>query len=127
MDAKELNDRLVAVGEKIKAKGWKGASIDLSASYLGIFDRKQNPAFDVPRYCATIRATVYHSARPGDWSDGLQGFNASIGSDIKNIDDAVSELEKLADQMPLMSEESARIKAAKAKLTDSEKQLLGVR
>lgn len=127
MDTLEFNRRLMTVGEKIHAKGWKHASIDIGASYLAMFDRERSPSFDIPRYSASIRATVHHSERNGDWSDGQQGYNASIGWDVKNLDDAMAQLEMLAEKMPTMAEESARIMTAKAKLSDAERRLLGVR
>ena len=129
MDAKELNDRLIAVGEKIKAKGWKSASIDLGVHYLAMFDREPGPLDPMISYSPSIRCTVHHSDRNGDWDDGERGYHAGRlwDHDIKDIDEAVVELERLADAMPTMAAESARIKTAKAKLSDDERRLLGVR
>lgn len=129
MDANELHKRLLAVGETIKAKGWKSASIDLGISYLAMFDREPGPLDPMISYSPSIRATVHHSERNGDWSDGQQGYHAGRlwDRDIKNVDDAMTELERLAEAMPRMADESARIKAAKAKLSDDERRLLGVR
>lgn len=117
----------MAIGEKIREKGWKHASIDIGASYLAMFDCECSPTFDVPRYSASIRATVHHSDRNGDWSDGQQGYNASTRWGVETFHEALVQLEQLAEKMPRMADESARIKAAKSKLSDEEKRLLGVR
>lgn len=129
MDAVELNNRLISIGEKIKAKGWKSASIDLGISYLAMFDRESGPLDPMISYSPSIRATVHHSDRNGDWDEGQRGYNVgrSWDKDIKYIDDAVAELERLANEMPSMANESARIKNAKAKLSEDERRLLGIR
>jgi len=128
MDAQELNDRLLAVGRTIKAKGWKSASIDIGISYLAMFYRDPDPPDRLMiSYRPSISATVHHSNRNGDWDDGSRGYRDSVMWDIKDIDVAVAKLEELAEKMPRMVDESARIKSAKAKLSDDERRLLGIR
>jgi hypothetical protein len=123
----ELKNRLIAIGEKIKCKGWKSVQISINISYLAMFDQKPGPLDPMIFFRPSIRATVHHSDRNGDWSDGQQGYNAGASWGIKTFDDAVAQLEELAEKMPRMADESARIKAAKAKLSEEERRLLGVR
>lgn len=43
MDTEKLNTELLAVGDKLRAKGWQAASINIYVGYLAIFDRPPGP------------------------------------------------------------------------------------
>jgi hypothetical protein len=122
MNANELNERLVAVGAKIKAKGWESASIDIFVSYLAIFDREAGPRDPMISCRPSIRA----STRDRYKSPTTHEFVRDAW-DCKTMDQAVEKLEAAADAMPKADEEAARIENAKSKLSDEEKRLLGVR
>jgi hypothetical protein len=126
MDTVELNAELLAVGEKIKAKGWKTASIDIFVQYLAIFDREPGPLDPMISYRPSIRATAHRSDGSFYGSGNSQEY-VRDSWDIKSIDQAVAKLHETADGMPTMVEEAARIDDAKGKLSESERRLLGLR
>lgn len=122
MDTQEINSRLLAVADVIKAKGWTGAIIEMGVQYLAIFDREPSLLDPMISWRPSIRASTrdrYGIPTPHefvkDWFD------------IKTIDDALKALEVAANAMPRMNEEAARIESAKAKLSDDERNLLGIR
>lgn len=127
MDSKQLNDRLIAIGEIIKGKGWNDSSIDIGISYLAMFDRPQGPRDPMISYRPYIAATVHHSEKNGDFEQETSRFSDGVMWDIKDLDAAIDALENIAEKMPRMAEESARIKAAKAKLSAEDRRLLGIR
>lgn len=122
MDSTELNERLVAVGEKLKSKGWESASIDISVSYLAIFDREPGP-LDPMIYC---RPSIRASTRNRFAAPSTHQF-VSDPWDVKTLEQALAKLEAAADDMPRMADEVKRIEMAKSKLSEDERRLLGVR
>jgi hypothetical protein len=122
MDTIELNGRLIAIGEKIKQKGWASASIDIFVSYLAIFDREPEPLDPMISYCPSIRA----STRDRYSTPTTHQFVRDTW-DIKTLEQAVAKLEESANDMPRMTDEQDRLEKAKAKLSDEERRLLGVR
>lgn len=126
MDTNEINAELLAVAEKIKAKGWQIANIQIFVSYLAVFDRPPGPHDPMISYRPSISATPHRpdgSFRGG----GTSQEYVRDAWDIKSIDDAIKKLHEVAEGMPMMFDEAARIDSAAAKLTDNERQLLGVR
>lgn len=118
----ELHKRLVAIGEKIKAKGWESASIDIHVSYLAMFDRPPGP-LDPMIYCRpSIRASLRDRYGTPDTRDFVRD-----GWDSKTIEDALAKLEAAAEAMPRMADEVVRIENAKSKLSEDERSLLGIR
>ena len=118
----DMERRLLAVGEKIKAKGWGSASVDIYVSYLAIFDREPGP-LDPMIYChPSIRASTRDRYGSPTTHDFVRG-----SFDCKTLEQALAKLEETADNMPEMSAETDRIEKAKAKLSDDERRLLGVR
>lgn len=118
----ELTERLLAIGEKIKAKGWESASIDISISYLAMFDREHSP-FDPMISC---RPSIRASTRDRYKSPTTHDFVRDAW-DIKSLEQALVKLEQTADEMPEMKAETDRIEKIKAKLSDEERRVLGVR
>jgi hypothetical protein len=126
MNTDEINKALLDVGEKIKAKGWQMASINIYVSYLGSFDREPGPLDPMISYRPSISATPHRRDGSFRGSGGGQEY-VSDGWDVKDFDDALARLHKAADAMPTMAEEADRIDQAAAKLSESERRLLGVR
>lgn len=126
MDTSNINERLLAVGKKIKAKGWASASIDIFVSYLAIFDREPGPYDPMISYRPSIRATPH---RPDGSFYGNGSAQEYVGDawDVKSLDEAFAKLDEAADKMPTMADETKRIDSAKNKLSDDERRLLGVR
>lgn len=122
MNTQALNTRLVAVGNTIKAKGWESASIDIFVQYLAIFDRETGPHDPMISY----RPSILASTRNKFGAPTSHQF-VRDARDCKTMDQAVDKLEAAAHAMPKADEEAARVENAKAKLTDEEKRLLGVR
>lgn len=120
MECADFNKRLLAIGEKVKAKGWQAASIDIGISYLAIFDRPPGPLDPMIHFHPNIRS----STRDKHGIPTSHHFGGGF-SDIKTLDEALASLEKTADDMPTMAEQADRLAAAKAKLSDEERQLLG--
>lgn len=121
MNTVELNKRLLAVGDKIKAKGWASASIDIGISYLACFDREPGPLDPMISYRPSIRASTRDRHNAHTTHDFVRD-----SWDIKTLEHAIAKLEESADQMPTRAAKTARIEKAKAKLTDDERRLLGV-
>lgn len=121
MDTTELNERLVGVGNKIREKGWRSASINIYVSYLAILDRPTGPLDPMISYQSSIKS----STRDRYGSPTSHEF-VRDAYDVKSIEEAVEKLEAAADNMPSMQDESERINQARAKLSDDEKRLLGV-
>jgi len=122
----KLNDDLLAVADKIKAKGWQIASIDIFVSYLAVFDGPAGPLDPMIQYRPSIRATA-HRADGSFYGDGSSQEYVRDSWDIKSLVQAVAKLHETAESMPTMADEAARIDSAKDKLTESERRLLGVR
>lgn len=122
MDATELNRRLLAVGETIKAKGWATASIDIYASYLAIFDREPGILDPMISYRPSIRASTRNRHGTPSTQDYVRD-----SWDIKTLDQAVAKLEESAENMPRMNDEESRLDQARAKLSDDDRRLLGIR
>lgn len=121
----DLNKHLLAIGEKLKAKGWQSASIDIGISYLAIFDREPGP-IDPMIYCRpSIRATA-HRKDGSFYGSGSSQEYVRDSFDVKSVEDAIAKLHETADAMPTMAEEADRIDAAKNRLTEEERRLLGV-
>lgn len=125
MNTNELNGHLTAIGEKIKAKGWQTASVDIHVSYLAIFDRPPCGRDPMISYRPSIRATPH---RPDGSFFGGGGGQEYVDSawDIKSLDQAIAKLHDSADKMPPMADEAKRIDEAKGKLSEHERRLLGV-
>jgi hypothetical protein len=120
----ELNKRLLAVGETVKAKGWPTASINIYVQYLGIFDREPGPLDPMISYRPSITA----STRDKYGSPASHEFVRGDGCwDAKTLEQAVGKLQEAADAMPTMAAETDRIEQARAKLSGEERRLLGVR
>lgn len=126
MDTNELNNQLIEVGKKIKAKGWRTVSIDIFAQYLAAFDLPPGPFEPMIHYRPSIRATA-HRADGSFFGSGDSQEYVRDSWDVKSVDQAVAKLHEAADAMPTMAEEAARIDGAKDKLTAGERRLLGVR
>lgn len=126
MDTAQINNQLVAVGEKLKAKGWQTAGVDIFVQYLAIFDLEAGPLDPMISYRPSIRATA-HRADGSFYGNGDSQEYVRDSWNIKSIDQAIVKLHETADEMPTMAEEAARIDSAKEKLTESERRLLGVR
>lgn len=126
MDTAELNARLLAIGEKIKAKGWQSASINIFVHYLAIFDRPLGSLDPMISYRPSISATPHRPDGSFFGGGGGQEYVADAW-DIKSLDQAVIKLHEAADKMPTMADEAKRIDEAKDKLTEGERRLLGVR
>lgn len=122
MDSIELNNRLLTIGEKIKAKGWASASIDIHVSYLAIFDREPG-ALDPMIYS---RPSIRASTRDKYGTPTTHEF-VRDAFDVKTLEQAIAKLEETAINMPSMETEADRIASAKAKLNDEERRLLGIR
>lgn len=126
MNTAELNENLLAVGAKIKAKGWQMASINISIRYLGSFDRPPGPLDPMISYEPSISATPHR--RDGSFHGSGSGQQYVKDTwDVKTLEEAVAKLYEAADEMPTMAEEADRIDQAHAKLTEGERRLLGVR
>jgi hypothetical protein len=106
----ECKSRLVAVGEKLKAKGWKSASIGFGAHYLGIFDRDPSELDPMITFSATIR------------SNGSRNYVKEWTFDT--LEAAIAALEATAEQMPRFDEEEKRKSDALAKLSPDEFRLV---
>lgn len=120
--SKAIDERLVAVGEKIKAKGWASASVDIFISYLAIFDRELSPLDPMISYRPSISA----STRDRHGAPTSHQFVRDAW-DIKTMEQALDKLEATADEMPKMDDETKRIEIAKSKLSGEERRLLEVR
>lgn len=120
--SEDLHNRLLAIGEKIKSKGWESASIDIFVSYLAMFDREPGPLDPMIHCRPSIRASTRDCFKSPDTHEFVRN-----AWDCKTIDDALAVLESTADAMPTMQEKAAQMEMAKAKLSDDEKRLLGVR
>ena len=107
----EFKARLVAVGEKIKVKGWKSASVDLGVHYLAIFDHPMGPDYPMINFTASIRSNSSHNYVDG-WS-------------FKTMEEAITALEITADKMPTVTDEEKRKADALAKLSPDELRLIG--
>jgi hypothetical protein len=121
IDTEELNRRLVAVGEQVKAKGWPSASINIHISYLGIYDLEPRPYDPMISYYSDI-----HASSPGKYGAPTSHKFIKDADNIKTIEEAVTKLEECAAEMPTMEDECSRIEAAKGKLTADERRLLGI-
>lgn len=109
----EFKRRLIAAGEKLRAKGWPSASIELGATYSGIFDRPPIPAWDpMIIFSASIRSNSPHNYVK-DWT-------------FKTMEEAIAGLENAAENMPVFKDEERRKKDAFEKLSADERRLLGV-
>ncbi len=126
MDTTTLNDRLIAVGAKIKAKGWRSASINIYVSYLAVFDRPMGPCDPMISYRPSISATPHRADGSFHGSGGGQEYVRDTW-DIKSMDEALAKLDEAADNMPTMADEAKRIDETRSKLTESERRLLRVR
>lgn len=122
MDTNDIGARLIAVGDKINAKGWASASIDIYVQYLAIFDRESGPFDPMISYRPSIQASTRNKYGHPTSHQFVQGW-----SDAKTFEEAVQRLEATADEMPRMEDEAARIESAKQKLSDDERRLLGIR
>lgn len=122
MDTNNLNERLVAVGEKIKAKGWASASVNVYVEYLAIFDREIGPHDPMIHCRPSIRASTRDKYNIPTAHEFVKGFFG-----CKTMDEAIETLEETAEAMPTMADESARLESAKAKLSDDDRRLLGIR
>ena len=107
----EFKARLVAVGEKIKVKGWKSASVDLGVHYLAIFDHELDD--QMISFTASIRSN--------------SPYNYVNGWSFKTMEDAIAALETAADEMPEFADEEKRKADALAKLSTDELRLIGAR
>lgn len=124
MDTAEINAALLAVGEKIKAKGWQSASIDIFVQYLAIFDRPPGPHDPMISYRPSIRATPHRPDGSFYGSGNSQDYVRDCWN-IRNFDEAIQKLHETADAMPNMFDEAARIDEVQSKLTADERRLLG--
>lgn len=122
MDTSDLNNRLVAIGAKIKAKGWASASVNVYVEYLAIFDREMGPHDPMIHCRPSIRASTRDKYNIPTAHEFVKDFWG-----CKTMDQALEALEATAEAMPTMAEESARIESVKAKLSDDDRRLLGVR
>lgn len=122
MDSIELKSRLVAVGETIKAKGWASAHTKIFVSYLAMFDREPGPLDPMMSFQPSISA----STRDEYGSPTSHEFVRDAWN-TKTLEQAIEKLEEAAANMPTMAAETDRIAKAKAKLSDEERRLLGVR
>lgn len=117
-----INERLVAIGEKIKAKGWASASINIYVEYLAMFDREMGPHDPMIHCRPSIRvSTRDHYRKPTTHEFVKDGW------DTKTIEQALDKLEAAGDAMPRLEEKEAEIEAAKSKLSADEQRLLGIR
>ena len=126
MDTNKLNEELVAVGEKIKARGWQTVGIDIFVEYLRSFDLPPGPLDPIISYRPSIRATP-HRKDGSFYGSGASQQYVKDAWDTKSLEQAIAKLHDAADKMPTMAEEADRIDAAKGKLTESERRILGVR
>lgn len=126
MNTDNLNTELLAIGEKIKARGWQGVSIDIYITYLAMFDRPPGPSDPMISYRPSIRGTA-HRADGSFYGNGSSQEYIGDCWGVKSFDEAIAKLHETADTMPTMAEEAARIDSAKNRLTESERRLLGVR
>lgn len=122
----EIDKQLLAVGEKIKAKGWQSASVNIYVSYLAMFDREPSPLDPMISYSPSIRATPHRPDGSFEGNGSGQDYCRDTWN-VKSLDEAIAKLHEAADNMPRMHDEAKRIDAAKNKLTESERRLLGVR
>lgn len=122
MDPTEFRNRLLAVGETIKAKGWATCSINIYTQYLGIFDIEPGPLDPMIHCSPSISASTRDKY-------GIPTSHQFVrdGHDCKTMEQAMAKLEETAANMPTMEAEAARFAQAKAKLNDDERRLLGVR
>ena len=121
MTQEEINRRLVAVGDAVKAKGWKSASINIYGSYLAIFDRPQGPLDPMIQFQPSLQASL-----PDDYSGAKNYVRGDIW-DCKTLADALRILEESAAAMPSAEDERNKRGGAIAKLSGDERRLLGVR
>lgn len=122
MNGQEIRDRLVKVGDVVKAKGWESARIDVYVSYLAIFDREPSP-LDPMIYCSPSISVSTRDRYGAPTSHQL----VKNGHECSTIEEALDKLDETARDMPTRSDEEARIEAARSKLSADEKRLLGVR
>lgn len=122
METDALHKRLLSIGEKIRARGWLTASVDIYVSYLAIFDREPS-SLDPIIYC---RPSIRASTKDKYASPTTHEF-VRDGSDCKTLEQALMVLEKSAESMPEMTDEIARVANAKEKLSEDERRLLGIR
>lgn len=122
MDSTELRNRLVAIGETIKAKGWASASVNIYVQYLGIFDRAPGVLDPMIHFQPSISASTRDQY-------GIPTSHQFVRDawDVKTLEQAMAKLEETAANMPTMAAESDRIETAKSKLSDEERRLLGIR
>lgn len=126
MDTNNLNAELVAIGEKIRAKGWQTVSIDIFVQYLASLDRPPGPLDPMISYRPSIGATP-HRADGSFYGTGVSQEYVKYSWGIKGLDEAIAKLHEAADAMPTMADEALRIDNIRDKLTESERRLLGVR
>jgi hypothetical protein len=126
MDTLKINEQLLAVGEKLKAKGWATVGIRIWVEYLAALDRPQSALDPMLSYRPSISATP-HRPDGSFYGSGSSQEYVKDGWGVKSLDEAIAKLHEAADSMPRMFDEAARIDAVKSKLTESERQLLGVR
>lgn len=126
MDTEKLNTELLAVGDKLRAKGWQAASINIYVGYLAIFDRPPGPLDPMISYRPSISATA-HRKDGSFYGSGTSQEYVRDAWDIKSVDQVIAKLHETANAMPTMAEEAERIDSARTKLSDGERRLLGVR
>jgi len=122
MQNNEINDRLVAVGQTIKAKGWESAMINIFVQYLAMFNRDVSPLDPMISYQPSIRCSTRNQYGAPTAHEFVKDWH-----NANNLEEALEQLEAAADAMPRMEDEAARIESAKAKLSDDERRLLGLR
>lgn len=121
MDSIEMKNRLVGVGETLKAKGWESVSIDIFITYLAIFDLEPGPLDPMIFYRPSIRASVRDKHDIPTIPHEFVHYDRS-----KTLEQAMAKLEETATAMPTMAFEADRIEQAKAKLSDEDRRLLGI-
>jgi hypothetical protein len=120
MNEATLNDRLLKIGEKVKAKGWQSAQINIFVSYLAVFDREPS-ILDPMIYC---RPSINSSLRDGYSWKNLEFVQD--GFDSKSVEQALEILEKTVENMPTMEGKLKSIEEARSKLDPEERKLLGI-
>jgi hypothetical protein len=98
----------------------------MGISYLAMFDRDPSPLDPMISYSPCIRATPHRADGSFYGNGGSQHYGPDAWN-LKSLDEAIASLHNIADKMPTMADEAERIDAAKSKLTENERRLLGVR
>lgn len=127
MNTDKLNAELVAVGEKIRVKGWQTVGVYIFVSYMAALDLEPGPLDPRIQYRPSIQATPHRADGSFYGSGRSQEYVSDPWRDVKSLDEAIAKLHEAADSMSTMTDEAARIDSIRGRMTEGERRLLGIR